>query len=69
MQIKEFAEYTGVSVRTLHYYDEIGLLRLAGRSWGQITASIGPATILTAFCMGPLIRFFSALLPFSRKQK
>ena len=26
MQIKEFAEYTGVSVRTLHYYDEIGLL-------------------------------------------
>ena len=27
MQIKEFAEFTGVSVRTLHYYDEIGLLR------------------------------------------
>ncbi len=27
MQIKEFAELTGVSVRTLHYYDEIGLLR------------------------------------------
>ena len=26
MQIKEFAEYTGVSVRTLHYYNEIGLL-------------------------------------------
>ena len=26
MQIKEFAEITGVSVRTLHYYDEIGLL-------------------------------------------
>jgi DNA-binding transcriptional MerR regulator len=26
MQIKEFAEVTGVSVRTLHYYDEIGLL-------------------------------------------
>ena len=26
MQIKEFAELTGVSVRTLHYYDEIGLL-------------------------------------------
>lgn len=29
MQIKEFAETTGVSVRTLHYYDEIGLLRPA----------------------------------------
>lgn len=26
MQIKEFAALTGVSVRTLHYYDEIGLL-------------------------------------------
>ena len=29
MQIKEFAEITGVSVRTLHYYDEIGLLKPA----------------------------------------
>lgn len=27
MQIKEFSALTGVSVRTLHYYDEIGLLR------------------------------------------
>ena len=26
MQAKEFADFTGVSVRTLHYYDEIGLL-------------------------------------------
>ena len=29
MQIREFAEFTGVSVRTLHYYDEIGLLKPA----------------------------------------
>ena len=29
MQIKEFAEFTRVSVRTLHYYDEIGLLKPA----------------------------------------
>lgn len=29
MQIKEFARLTGVSVRTLHYYDEIGLLNPA----------------------------------------
>ena len=29
MQIKEFAELAGVSVRTLHYYDEIGLLKPA----------------------------------------
>lgn len=27
MQIKEFAQLVGVSVRTLHYYDEIGLLK------------------------------------------
>ena len=27
MHIKEFGKLTGVSVRTLHYYDEIGLLR------------------------------------------
>lgn len=27
LQIKEFAVLTGVSVRTLHYYDEIGLLK------------------------------------------
>ena len=27
MQTKEFAELSGVSVRTLHYYDEIGLLQ------------------------------------------
>ncbi len=29
MQVKEFAKFTGVSVRTLHYYDEIGLLKPA----------------------------------------
>ena len=27
MTIKEFANLSGVSVRTLHYYDEIGLLK------------------------------------------
>lgn len=29
VHIKEFADLTGVSVRTLHYYDEIGLLKPA----------------------------------------
>lgn len=29
MQIKDFARLSGVSVRTLHYYDQIGLLRPA----------------------------------------
>ncbi len=27
MNVKKFADFTGVSVRTLHYYDEIGLLK------------------------------------------
>lgn len=27
MSVKEFSVFTGVSVRTLHYYDEIGLLK------------------------------------------
>ncbi|MCP5505495.1 MAG: MerR family transcriptional regulator [Chlamydiales bacterium] len=27
--VKELAEYSGVSVRTLHWYDEIGLLKPA----------------------------------------
>lgn len=26
LHIREFAKLTGVSVRTLHFYDEIGLL-------------------------------------------
>lgn len=26
LKIREFAKLTGVSVRTLHFYDEIGLL-------------------------------------------
>ncbi len=30
--VKELAETTGISVRTLHYYDEIGLLTPTGRS-------------------------------------
>ena len=29
MHIKEFAKLSGVSIRTLHYYDEIGLLKSA----------------------------------------
>ena len=32
MTVKEVSEKTGVSVRTLHYYDEIGLLRPDGTS-------------------------------------
>jgi DNA-binding transcriptional MerR regulator len=33
-RVGEFAELTGVSVRTLHHYDQIGLLRPSGHSEG-----------------------------------
>ena len=39
------------------------LLRLAGRTWGELTAAIGPATLITALFMGPLIAWFSRRLP------
>lgn len=32
MTVSQVARWTGVSVRTLHYYDEVGLLRPSGRS-------------------------------------
>lgn len=32
--ISELAQLAGVSVRTLHHYDHIGLLQPAGRSQG-----------------------------------
>lgn len=32
MTVKEVSEITGISVRTLHYYDEIGLLAPSGKS-------------------------------------
>lgn len=30
--VKEISEITGISVRTLHYYDEIGLLKPTDKS-------------------------------------
>lgn len=30
MKIREVAKLTGITVRTLHYYDEIGLLKPSG---------------------------------------
>ena len=30
--VKEISEVTGISVRTLHYYDEIGLLKPTSKS-------------------------------------
>lgn len=30
--VKEISDITGISVRTLHYYDEIGLLRPTDKS-------------------------------------
>ena len=32
MTVKEISDVSGVSIRTLHYYDEIGLLRPTSKS-------------------------------------
>ena len=39
------------------------LFRTAGATWREITAAVGPATIITAFFMGPLISRFAEKLP------
>ena len=39
------------------------LCRLAHMSWDEIGAVVGVGTLITAFFMGPLISFFSGLLP------
>lgn len=40
---------------------------LAGLSWKEIGTYVGIGTIITAFFMGPLISFFSGLLPFKKE--
>lgn len=63
MQIKEFADLTGVSVRTLHYYDEIGLL---------VPARVDPFTGYRYYDENSLLRMEEILfyreLDFSLKQ-
>ena len=39
------------------------LFRTAGATWQEITAAVGPATVITAFFMGPLISRFADRLP------
>ena len=39
------------------------LFRTAGATWREITAAVGPATVITAFFMGPLISWFAEKLP------
>lgn len=45
----------------------VGLCLLSGMSWGQIIGVVGVGTIITAFFMGPLISFFSNLLPLKKQ--
>ncbi len=44
------------------------LCRVSGMSWADVTGVVGIGTVITAFFMGPLISFFSGLLPFSEKK-
>ena len=43
------------------------LCYFAGLDWSEIRAFVGIGTIVTAFFMGPLISFFSGLLPFKQE--
>ncbi len=43
------------------------LCRLSGMGWGEIAGVVGIGTVATAFCMGPLINFFSRRFPLSRE--
>ena len=43
------------------------LCRLAGMGWREIGGVVGIGTVITAFFMGPLISFFSGLLPSGRR--
>lgn len=38
MKVKEVADLVGISVRTLHHYDEIGLLGSVGDNRSRISA-------------------------------
>ena len=43
------------------------LCKLSGMSWRDVTGVVGIGTIITAFFMGPLISFFSGLLPLKKQ--
>lgn len=45
------------------------LCRVSGMSLMEITGVVGIGTVLTAFCMGPLISFFSDRLPLRREKQ
>ncbi len=44
----------------------VSLCLLGGGGWSGVQAIAGIGTIVTAFFMGPLISFFSGILPFKR---
>ena len=43
------------------------MCRISGMSWGEVFGVVGIGTIVTAFFMGPLISFFSGLLPLKKQ--
>lgn len=43
------------------------LCKLSRMSWGEVGTVVGIGTIITAFFMGPLISFFSGILPLKRQ--
>jgi DNA-binding transcriptional MerR regulator len=66
-RIGEFARLTGVSVRTLHHYDRIGLLKPAGRTdggyrWYAETDTLRLQQILTLRYLGFSLARIAALM-------
>ena len=77
MTVKEVSELTGVSVRTLHYYDEIGLLkpekvteagyRIYGEKELERLQQIFFFKFLIRLCLAPLfLGFLCVLIQFLR---
>ena len=56
--VKEISELTGISVRTLHYYDEIGLLKPTQKSdAGYRFMTIGHWKYYSRFCFSVSLTF------------
>ncbi|MGW4847296.1 MerR family DNA-binding transcriptional regulator [Nocardia brasiliensis] len=58
VKVGELATVTGLTVRTLHYYDEIGLLSPSGRSgagttWPCSTARFNDASRRSSIAISP----------------
>ena len=57
--VKEISELTGISVRTLHYYDEIGLLKPTQKSDAGYRLYDDRALMGLPLCFAPRWKYYS----------